>query len=166
MKLAFRDATTDERRCSCRGHPSDSDRCSLVVPLISRAYKNAHAAGLIQMDDWAEIMHPQISKMLDRPNVRTVLAVEATDATFAYGFISGDTSKSPPVIYFVYVKEPYRKEGIARALFGAFGVDPRKKFIYVAKTGVVAEIARANKIPFAQFNNNDARYPIAARKQP
>jgi len=165
MKLAFREATTDERRCSCRGHPSDSDRCSLVVPLISRAYKSAHTAGLIQMEDWAAIMHLQITKMLARPNVRTILAVEATDQNFVYGFIAGDTSRGVPVVYFVYVKEPYRKEGIARGLFGELGVDPRRKFIYVAKTGVVAEIARANKIPFAQFNNNEARYPTEPRRE-
>lgn len=164
MKLAFRPADADERRCLCPDKPEDSRRCSPVVAMWSASYKKSHYAGMIWHEDWAAVMHPQISRVLARPNLRTVIAYDADDSDFIYGFIAADTSEPVPVVYYVYVKEPYRRHGIARSLFKAIGVDPTKRFVYTNKTGIVAELAR--KIPSARFNNNEARYPKEARRRP
>jgi hypothetical protein len=164
MKLSFRPSTTAERRCMCDGKPADSDGCSPVVAMWSASYKKSHYAGMIWHEDWAAVMHPQISRVLNRPNIRTVIAYDADDKDFIYGFISADTTESVPVVYYVYVKEPYRKQGIARRLFKAIGVDPTRRFVYTSKTGIVAELA--HKIPSARFNNNEARYPKEARRKP
>lgn len=164
MKLAFRDALPDERRCLCAGRPADSDGCSPVVSMWSSSYKKSHYAGLIWHADWADVMHPQISNVIARADLRVILAVEKDDPTFIYGFIAGDMSEKTPVVYYAYVKEPYRKGHIARRLFGALGVDPSKYFVYVCKTGIVSTLA--HKIPAARFNNLEARYPKEARRRP
>lgn len=163
MKLAFRPALADERRCLCNGRPKDSTHCSLVVSMWSASYKKSHYAGLIWHEDWADVMHPQIANVIERADLTTIIAYEATDPDFLYGFIAGDMSERVPVVYYVYVKEPYRKNGIARGLFGALGVDPSKYFVYVCKTGVVSTLA--HKMPSARFNNLEARYPKEARRR-
>lgn len=164
MKLGFRAATADERRCLCPGRPEDSPKCSLVVAMWSSSYKKSHYAGLIWHEDWAAIMHAQIPKLLERKEVRVLIAYEQDDPDFVYGFIAGDTSEATPVVYYVYVKESYRKHGIARRLFKALGVDPSKYFVYVCKTGIASTLA--HKIPAARFNNLEARYPKEARRRP
>jgi GNAT superfamily N-acetyltransferase len=134
---------------------STSDR-DFVIATWSASYKKAHTAGIIQADDWADIMRPQIVKILDRPGMRTLIAFERDDPTFLYGWIAGDTTTPDPVVAYLYVKQPYRLQGIARGLFAALGVDPRHRFTYGCKTGIVSELS--SKIPFARFNNNDIRY--------
>jgi hypothetical protein len=59
----------------------------------------------------------------------------------------------------VYVKDVYRKNGFARGLFSAIGINPRLPFLYACKTPIVGELAAARKIPSARFDNNAARYP-------
>lgn len=164
MKLGFRPAAGDEIRCLCRDRPEDSPSCSPVVALWSSSYKRSHYAGMIWNEDWASVMHPQIARALQRPTVTTTIAFEKTDPDFFYGFITADTSEPVPVVYYVYVKESYRKHGIARALLRAIDVDPTKYFVYVCKTGIVATLAC--KIPLARFNNLEARYPKEARRRP
>jgi len=129
----------------------------------SSSYKKSHYAGLIWHEDWASVMHPQISNALDRGFVDVILAFDEDDPDFLYGFIAGDMSERVPVVYYCYVKEPYRKGGIARGLFGALGVDPAKYFVYVCKTGIVSTLS--HKIPSARFHNLEARYPKEARRR-
>lgn len=142
-----------------------SDR-DLVISTWSRSYKDAHAAGMIASEDWPTIMHAQIGKLLDRPTSRTIVAYEPPD--FLYGFISGDLSGPLPMIWYVYVKGPYRsawqtgtpsaRSGPrhARGLFKALGVDPGATFLYACKTAIVPTLHR--KIPNAKFAPAAARY--------
>lgn len=158
MTIAFRAATPDRSMTN-----SDYD---FIVSTWSASYKKAHAAGIIQADDWAAIMsngycdhcgaRPQIVKILERPGMRAVLAHDTDDTNYFYGWIAGDASQAVPLVAYVYVKEAHRKSGIARGLFAALGVDPGKHFVYACKTGIVTELS--SKIPFARFNNNDIRY--------
>lgn len=161
MKLGFRDALPDERRCLCPGRPEDSRHCSPIVSMWSSSYKKAHKAGLIWHADWASIMHPQITRMFEVHELRAILAYERDDPDFLYGFIVGDTSEVVPVIYYVFVKRPYRRSGIARALFRALGVDPTKYFVYTCETSDAAPFAR-----HARFNPLEARFPKENRRRP
>lgn len=163
IDLAFRPAEPDERRCLCDGRPEDSRQCSPIVSHWSSSYKKSHYAGLIWCEDWAAVMHPQITKVLERQARTAILAVDAKDAAFIYGFIVGDTIGPTPVVDYVFVKEPYRREGIARALFGELGVEPRQRFVFSCKTRVVSQLA--DKIPGGRFDNEQARYPKESRRR-
>jgi GNAT superfamily N-acetyltransferase len=144
---------------------TDSDR-EFMVSHWSSSYKKSHSAGLIQADDWAGIMRPQIAKILDRPGMRATIAYDSDDPKFFYGFIVGDTDDiiDTPVIAYVYVKEPYRRQGIARGLFSAFGVEPNQRFVYACRTGIVSKLS--SKIPMARFNPLEVRYPKESRRYP
>jgi GNAT superfamily N-acetyltransferase len=86
-----------------------------------------------------------------------VVAFEHSDVNFLYGFISGDTSESVPAVYYVYIKEPYRRGGIATRLFEALGVRPTERFTYACRTAIVPTLSRS--IPAARFNPAILRYP-------
>ncbi len=141
--------------------PASHDDLRFVVSAWSSSYKHAHTAGMIHTDDWADVMHRQIERVLARPDARTVVAFESKDPTFLYGWICGDTSEHVPLVFYVYVKEPYRRAGHARHLFEALGVRPSDRFVYACKTAIVPTLARS--IPSARFNPAVLRFPKERR---
>jgi hypothetical protein len=151
MKLAFRNVTARDDR-------------QFVVSNWSASFKKSHSAGMIWTEDWAAIMHGQIDRVLDRPDATTLVAFEATDPTFLYGWISGDVSEAMPVVFYCYVKESFRREGVARKLFERLGVNPRAPFVYVCQTPT--SIRLSSKVPSARYNPLEVRYPKEARRAP
>ena len=163
IALAFRPAAPDERRCLCDGHPVESRRCSPIVSMWSSTYRESHYAGLLWAGDYAQIMHAQISKIIEKQARTAIMAVAPNDPDFLYGFIVGDTSGQTPVVDYVCVKEPYRRTGVARALFGELGVSPAQRFVYSCRTRIVSQLA--SKIPAARFDPLQARHPKEERRR-
>jgi hypothetical protein len=130
----------------------DADRIFIDYGWLD-SYRWAHAAGMIHMDDWRDVMLPQIARVRSRPNTITMIA-EEPDALA--GFIVAEPKNEPPLVFYCYVKEAYRKSGIARGLFKAAGVDPNEHFVYACKTAVVSELTR--KMPRARFDPYAARF--------
>lgn len=151
MRLSFRPAAG----------PGSEDR-AFIVATWSSSYKKSHSAGIIDTDSWAAVMHPQFERILNLPDARAVIACDKADPAYLCGWIAGDTSEAVPVIYFVYVKEPYRRAGIARGLFSAFGVDPTKYFVHVCS----APSSFRRHVAHARFNPNEVRYPKESRRRP
>jgi GNAT superfamily N-acetyltransferase len=153
VTIAFRAAVGEQERF-------------LIVSAWTQNYKHAKTRGFIQAEDWYRVMDEQVDKALKRPDVRTIVAynVEATDhVADVHGFITADTEERPPLVYYVFVKENYRREGIARGLFAAMGIDPTKPFNYVCSTPFVRRLER--KIPLAKWEPDFGTYPKAERKR-
>lgn len=130
------------------------------------SFRDANTAGLIQVEDWYAVMIPQIAKVMARPDVTATVAYETLDpepATNAYGFIVADVVEQPALVYYVYVKEPYRRSGIARGLFDAIGVDPARPFSYVCSTPMEAMLRR--KVPMARWKPLLGRFPKNERRR-
>jgi GNAT superfamily N-acetyltransferase len=163
MKLTFRPATTDERRCLCPGRPEDSPGCSPIVSLWSATYKDSDFGGLIWHDDWADIMHRQITKIIANQNRTAIIALAHDDPTFFYGFIVGDMTGNVPVVDYVAVKEPYRKQGIARALFAELGVSTSERFVYSCRNWFASKLS--SKVPLARLDREQAIYPKKTRRR-
>ena len=148
--------------------PSDE---RFVVESFCDSYRDAHAAGLIQWDDWHEVMRPQWRKVLTRPGVVVTVCVfdgETPGVADIAGWIAVErgylvqTNRDDgrryqrqmaparePLVHYVYVKEGYRESGLARALFRAAGVDPALPFRFSCKTGVVTQLS--SKVPYARW---------------
>lgn len=139
----------------------------LIIHAWVESFRLANTAGMIAMDDWWDVMAPQVVRVLDRAGSRTLVAYETEEAggvADLYGFITFDREPEPPwrslpIVFYVYVKAPYRREGYARRLFDAAGIHPAKPFVYACSTPAEAEIRRARKIPSAQWRPLLARYP-------
>lgn len=123
----------------------------------ARAFKQSNDAGLIYTDDWAEVMHRQFDRILDRPGARAIIACERNDPAFFYGWIAGDTTGPSPVVFFTYVKEPYRRRGLGRALLLELGVGPQTPFTFVCRTPLTLHLKPL--IPLGRFNPQIVRYP-------
>lgn len=149
-----------------------SDR-QFVLSGWSSSFRRSRYAGIISMETWADVMHPEITRILDHPSTSTLVAEEPgeTDergAPWLYGFIAfrGSARTRRPYVYYTYVKSPYREarrrlgepQGVATLLLAAAGIDPRRRFEYACETASALSLAAAGKIPLAECNPFPARY--------
>lgn len=135
---------------------AEPDDIQFVVSAWSRGFKDSDHAGVVDAARWESVMHTEIQRMTNRHGTRTIVAYEKRDPTFLYGFITGDTTGSIPVVDFVYVKKAYREAGYARGLFAALGVSPIEPFYFTCYTWMV-DVLKA-KIPAARHDPKFARY--------
>lgn len=152
MTIAYRPA--DER-----------DRRTIADAWVA-SYRDANSAGCILVDDWYRYMIPTVNRIRERPDVTTTIAYETTDTeriADVYGFIVADVVERPPLVYYVFVKENYRRDGIARGLFAAIGVDPKLPFNYVCSTPWCTTLQR--KIPMARWMPRLGRFPKSERRR-
>jgi len=141
---------------------TQGDRVFVISSWLD-AFRTSHTAGLIAMDTWYQVMWPQVERILDRVGARTVVAYDRDEDKWPLiGFIVADAEASPPVVFFVYTKQPYRKNGFARSMFAEIGIDPSKPFVYSSKTAVVSQLA--SKIPCSKWMPLVARFPPESRR--
>lgn len=81
--------------------------------------RTAYTSGQIAMEDWAPIMRVQYGKVLDRP-AQVLVAYDPDDhdpgLVDLLGFIAYDsTNFRLPYVYYVYVKQTYRRWGYVQA---------------------------------------------------
>lgn len=155
MKLAFR-------------APSSPKDREFVISSWLDSSRSSYSSGLCPMHMWYAREWPIREWYIDHPSIKTLLAYEKDDPDFLYGWVCADPSvqsipdKSgsvhywPALVLYVYVKQSYRKEGVARRLFQAVGVDVSKPFLYASNTVTASRIA--SKVPLARFNPLAARY--------
>lgn len=135
----------------------ETDDADFVIATWSRGYKHSRSAGIIPDDEYPALMHRWVRKIIERDEVLTVIACEKNDPSFVYGFISATPASSPPVVYFCYVKEPYRRGGHARGLLRAVCIDPAKRFAFTCWTPTIAKFRE--QIPLAEHIPEFARIP-------
>lgn len=152
------------------------------VPMIVAnwvdSFRDADAAGMINVEDWRPIMEPQVRKVLARPGVECWVAYhpdETDPRADLHGWIcvergfrelvkerfNGRWEKrlvpsEAPLIHYTYVLHSRRRCGIARGLFLAAGIDPNQRFLYTCRTPVVSKLHA--KIPFAHWDPKIARH--------
>ena len=128
------------------------DRAELpfVLDGFLSSYKHSHFRGLICDEDWWPVMAPQVEKMIARDGWGCVVAFDA-DAQPGAGDLLGFAFGSAEAIGYVYVKQPFRRSGIARLLIErGLGVDTSSRFVYCAKTPIVSKLL--DKAPMARFD--------------
>lgn len=129
-----------------------SDR-RFVASSWATSYRDSYSAGIVSNETWHSVMWAELNAILDRPDIRTIVAYEPGAAAAAarsdiLGCIVG--SGEARYVAYVYVKEAARRAGVARWLFEQLGVDPSQPFEYACKTP--ASIALEEKIPRAKWN--------------
>ena len=140
---------------------------AFVISGWSSSYRTSHSAGMISMATWGEVMHREITAMLDRPHVQTIVAhnpIDPDPVADLYGFIAFDLTPRHPYVFYVYIKQHYRNRQHARGLFAAAGIDPARPFAYACRTGAVHRAERL--IPMAKWDPMYARFAEPARNEP
>lgn len=127
------------------------------------AYRTSYAAGPVPAAIYADVYTDAIRLLLSRPTCDVVVAFKpGEDAGMAdlYGFLCAERETARgPVVHFVYVRDSQRERGIARGLFEAADIDPRRPFSFTYKTPIVSKLAA--KIPRSKYNPLCARFPTA-----
>ena len=152
----------------------------LIVSSWVESYRTAHAAGMISMADWAQVMTAQVLRVLARSGCEAWVAFhpgENDQRSDLYGWIAVESDVRIParvredgkwiermepagcaLVHYCYVKQVYRRMGIARGLFRSAGVDLGNRFLYTCKTAIVSELIRSTA-PHAKWMPMIARYP-------
>lgn len=159
---------------------TDDDRAFIEDSWIE-SYKTSHAAGLIAIEDWYAVMIGQIRRVLARPECSTIVAYHPGETDprrglFGWVCVEKDfeipqrtrqrvdgrlkwveymVASDWPLVHYCYVKLAYRRMGIARGLFRAAAVDPKKEFFYTCKTGIITKLQAS--IPWSKWNPMIAR---------
>lgn len=133
---------------------TDSDRRWVISSWLD-SYRTAHTAGLIAMSRWKAVMTPELESILDRPGCAVLVAYTPGDDpdTDGLGWLCHE-GHAPPLLHYVYVKQPYRRLGIAGTLLRRAGIDPARTLLYSCKTPVVSRL----HLPLARFNPLIARF--------
>lgn len=143
--LAFRAATKADLLAAARNF------CDSI--------KVAFTAGLIQMADWNDIMVPQAIKMFTRPGASVIVAAKPDEEApyDMYGWIATEAGHPWPYVTYCYVKQSYRRQGLATALFEKAGIDPREAFRHA--TWIPREPwDMAAKVPCAKWSPLTVRF--------
>lgn len=143
--------------------PASPDDDAFILSGWSASYRMSRDLPFVQMDAYADFMHPVIRSVLARPRTQTL--VEAGEVQ--HGFISFEPSQlgAPTQVHYVYVAKPYRRRGCASDLFHAAGIDPNGPFEYASRTRASWELQVLHKkTPLARFNPLRSRFAEEERK--
>jgi hypothetical protein len=126
------------------------------------SYRRSPHAGLVAMDDWHGVMEMTITKIIDRPDVRVLVAADCETGdgmSDLFGWLAWMPHAEGPLVFFCYCKHAYRRAGIATRLFQHARIDPRGRFSYACLTHVVGSLSAAGKIPRAKWRPLLGRFP-------
>ena len=113
----------------------------------SASWRTSRDISFVPMSMWSTFSHPVIEHALDR------VSVLVDESEVLRGFIAYE----PGYVWYCYVPQPFRYNGIARSLFAAAGIDPSSRFAYACRT-LGSWQCRA-KIPSAVYDPFKARFP-------
>lgn len=142
--------------------PAKPEHRQFIVSGWSSSLRKTRDLPFISMADYADIMHSQIVKVLERAGAQTIVAERSVFAGFIC-FERGanlvdehDVLVTTDYVFYVYVAQPFRRRGLARFLFAAAGIDPASRFHYAARTKASWQLA--SKTPRAHYSSYYARY--------
>lgn len=122
------------------------------------SYRSSHFARPIESRTYYKFHHAVIERILARPTCSVLIATHKDTPTIILGYMVLDSLTSP-TIHFVYVKQPFRRLGIAKALLEQCrpkggGMESALEAIYTHKTqdgeGLIAstENSKFQYIPY------------------
>jgi len=158
--IAFRPADVVDR--------PDNTELRFITDAWARSFRKSTTAGFIADERWYAVMLPELKRALATPGVRTVVAYDPAEPDYdLYGFAAGLPSGTPPLVYYAYVKDAYRRRGFGRALVRALGIHPDRRLDYACRTPATDDASGwfRTKFPLARWASIRARNaPIIDRR--
>jgi GNAT superfamily N-acetyltransferase len=109
-----------------------------------RSFKTSHFAGPIPNDIYWDTYRLAAERILSRPAARLLVAVNPSERDpehELYGWLAMEPGE-PPVVHYVYVKQAFRRMGVARSLLRAASINLSAPFVYTYRTRDVAAVIR------------------------
>lgn len=134
--------------------PATAAHRAFICNAWVESFRDAHAAGVIGDDRWRGVFWPEVERMMVRRDSVTLVGVDQGTRDTYYGFVCADPTDA--YLFYVYVKEAYRRLGYARALLSAVGLDVARPFRYACRTRTAPRLERV--WPLAQWDPVGVRY--------
>ncbi len=139
----------------------DGDQAFIMDSWL-RSCKHSRYVGPIPMDEYTATMSKWVGNILKRDGVQLILAVNPEFEDQIFGFICVERGFRFPVVHYCYVKQPYRKLGIARGLFEASNISLDGEFQFTFNCRDMDHSQnRKGKFPNAKWTPLYARFPKA-----
>ena len=96
--------------------PAEAKDRNFILNSWLRRYRDAISARLVTDAVYYRIQHEVITKILDRPNLLTVVACNPEDPMQIYGYLVAEVLDDLLLVHWTYVKGPFRRFGVAKAM--------------------------------------------------
>ena len=135
--MSYTNLTTKRRNKEMEQLPIDLrigtvDDAPFVFNSWLKSFRSSTFAKQISNTIYYHDHHIVIEKLLKNNDV--IIACSKSDPNQLYGFICAGQTDGIFTLHYIYVKHPFRRMGIAKALFNAFEHDPSHASIYTHRT--------------------------------
>ena len=140
-------------------NPLANQSRDLICKSWSLAHRQSFFAGTLPDDLYFPAQLEQINRLLDTSKV--LLAQDPEDPQVQYGYLCYQEPRDPqygPVIHFLFVKEDWRRYGIAKDLLAHAGIDLTKPSRHTHQSAFSRQYCLKHNYP-SVFN------PVLARLQ-
>jgi GNAT superfamily N-acetyltransferase len=138
--------------------PFQDDDLKFVMSSWLNSFKSSAWAGPIQNNRYWTVYQAVIEQLLARDGVGVLVACNPEKPYQIFGYIVAEQGFDLPVAHWIYVKQPLRGLGIARALMASCGIIRETRFYYTFRTSACAVLfAHTGPWPGAKFNTSIVR---------
>lgn len=106
------------------------------------SFRSAHAAGPIPSDMYRTLYREILRRVLDRSRVVVAYNLDRPTQLFGFAVRDREDDQERPVLHYVFVKQFFRRNGVARYLVQELGISTRDPFVYTFKSQAAKTIAR------------------------
>jgi hypothetical protein len=124
----------DEDKIAFRDFIHNDDDLNFIISNWVHSYReNSPIARNVREDIYRRNQRELILNLCRRPSIRVVISCFESDPNVMLGFLVYEIIPDPPgkrqnTIHYIYVKKPFRRNGIARDMLQCVGVVPEKSF--------------------------------------
>ncbi len=116
-----------------------SDDIGFVFNSWLKSYRNSVFARDVSNTIYFASHHKILEEIAKRGTIR--IACNPKDVSQIYGYIAAEFLEGIFVLHYVYIKQPYRHFGIAKALLNSFDHDPSNASCYTHHTKIAVKLA-------------------------
>jgi hypothetical protein len=138
---------------------------AFILDAWVESFRESHSAGVIPMPMYRRVYKEAIAWLLARDGMELLVACNPLDEDQVFGFLAHElgvidraTHRDIPALHYLFVKQPFRRLGIARQLLAASAVNTAQPFYASFKTAVATELARSKRLA-VKWNPLFARFP-------
>lgn len=108
-----------------RAYQESQDKAFIYSTWLKNYKHSSYFAKRIRPVTYFKGHHIVIDHLLKKPSTNVIIACPKGDQETILGYLAYEILEKP-VVHFTFIKDAFRKMGIARALFEAAAIDPNK----------------------------------------
>ena len=128
--------------------PAKAEDLNFILNSWLKRYRDAIRARFVTDGVYYAYQHEAITKILQQPGLKAVVACNPDDEDQIYGYLIAEDHHIVPdlrLLHWLYVKGPLRRFGIAKALLESVNDNSRKNVHYTHKTKLVEFLDKDNQ---------------------